>query len=866
MGDQVNLEEPFMNRVVILVLTLLTAMAVLCGCGGGGGNNPIVPPNPIVAGNLDLPNDPSGNLVVIAGSENSIPGEDASFDIELQPNCTQAVMAVDDGKLQAVAIVLDTSSQSTVLLNPRSTAEAIVLLTPMVAQETITGNTGVMEVIKSLPELSQLETAIAHNLETYGTAVNPDSPDQGFIDALSNTLNALFENEQFRNASAWNINPNSASMLEIRENTETPATNDFEAVNSAKRYVDIYDGSALVAGVGSLGLATMYQPSHCDFTLDITGRSQITLKAYGAGIHNIPTEGEDLSRLAFPAVRSLLFDMFIPVVRIAIGSAKIGNLESLNDLLDIIFNDPMFIASVLNKIASGDYPSVALQLASKATDILLDDLAQKGFNSILIRCFGEELAACPFTWLLLPVKLVAALTQVGDLILSITAFASCSAVETFYLEIEGVDSGQGWARTWGGTESDEGEAVAIDSLGNVFVTGYFSGSTDLDPGPDIAICNATDVDTTYLSKFDANGNLLWVRTFGGAGETDTESSVELAIDSGGNIYVAGEFSGTVNFDPGPGAGQRTSNGDLDIFLAKFDTNGYIQWVQTWGGSATYYYMLADKSEGVAVDGSGNIFVSGWFKDAVDFDPGVGEEIRYSNGESDGFVSKFDPNGNFIWVLTCGSPEGANIWDIACDNSGNAYVVVEKCGVSYEVLKISPLGSQQWVVDLESTCYYSISINDLNEVFVAGESTLANLSQSGVLQWELNWTTDFCVLESRDVHTDFYGNIYLTGYYSGIVDFDPGNGIFESANDNGAFLLKLDSIGDLLWVRTWISNSEYSYYNMGSGIAIYDSQCIYVTGIFEGDTDFSPGSESDPRSSNGNCDAFLVKMLSNGYWE
>jgi hypothetical protein len=101
----------------------------------------------------------------------------------------------------------------------------------------------------------------------------------------------------------------------------------------------------------------------------------------------------------------------------------------------------------------------------------------------------------------------------------------------------------------------------------------------------------------------------------------------------------------VDFDPGPGEDNHTSNGSpsWDAFLSKFDPNGNFVWARTWGGSDNWD---GDEGYGVAADGSGNAFVTGYFNETVDFDPGPGVDNHTSNGGWDVFLSKFPPDGNW----------------------------------------------------------------------------------------------------------------------------------------------------------------------------------------------------------------------------
>jgi hypothetical protein len=186
------------------------------------------------------------------------------------------------------------------------------------------------------------------------------------------------------------------------------------------------------------------------------------------------------------------------------------------------------------------------------------------------------------------------------------------------VEVSTQYAGNGWARTWGGSSDDWGYSVAVNGSGDEYVTGLFHGGV-------------------FLSKFDSSGTFVWARTWSG-------SSSGVAVDGSGNVYVTGIFSGTsVDFNPDPPpVDPHSSNGSWDVFLSRFDSSGTFVWARTWGGSDN------DTGYDVAADGSGNVYVTGWFQGtSVDFDPDpTAVDLHSSNGAYDAFLSKFMPDGSW----------------------------------------------------------------------------------------------------------------------------------------------------------------------------------------------------------------------------
>jgi len=393
-----------------------------------------------------------------------------------------------------------------------------------------------------------------------------------------------------------------------------------------------------------------------------------------------------------------------------------------------------------------------------------------------------------------------------------------------------------WARTWGGSDdNDEGYGVAVDGSGNVYVTGYFHGTVDFDPGSGVDNHTSNGQYDVFLSKFDPLGAFKWARTWGGSYE---DEGWGVAVDGSGNVYVTGWFSGTVDFDPGSGVDNHTSNGYFDVFLSKFDSSGAFKWARTWGGS------YDDEGRGVAVDGSGNVYVTGWFMGTVDFDPGSGVDNHTSYPGWDVFLSKFDSSGAFIWARTwagCGFYYTDWSLGVAVDGSGNVYVT----------------GAFEGTVDFDPGSgvdnHTSIGHTD---VF------LSKFDSSGEFEWARTWGGTHYNY-GYGVAVDGSGNVYVTGRFEGTVDFDPGSGV-DNHTSNGVwevFLTKFDSSGAFKWARTWGG----SYYDCGYGVAVDGSDSVYVTGYFEGTVDFDPGSGADNHTSNGDDDVFLSKFPPDGNW-
>jgi hypothetical protein len=389
-----------------------------------------------------------------------------------------------------------------------------------------------------------------------------------------------------------------------------------------------------------------------------------------------------------------------------------------------------------------------------------------------------------------------------------------------------------WARTWGGSDMDRGMGVAADGSGNVYITGDFWSIVDFDPGGGNPH-TSNGVNDVFLSKFDSSGNFKGAWTWGGS-SYDRGSGV--VADGSGYVYVTGDFVGTVEFDPS-GGDPHTSNGSYDVFLSKLDASGNFEWARTWGGS----HM--DLGNGVAVDGSGYVYITGHFMGTVDFDPGGGDP-HASNGERDVFLSKFDSSGNYEWARVWGGSGNDRGDGVAADGSGNVYIT----GYFNDIVDFDPGGGDPHIS------------NGKADVFLSEFDSSGNFK--GAWTWGGSGND-----QGKGVATDSSGNVYVTGNFWYTVDFDPGGGDPHTSNGgNDVFLSKFDSIGNFEWARVWGGSG----WDSGYGVATDGSGNVYATGDFMYTVDFAltdPPCNEDPdeHTSNGYQDTFLTKHLPNGCW-
>ncbi len=415
-----------------------------------------------------------------------------------------------------------------------------------------------------------------------------------------------------------------------------------------------------------------------------------------------------------------------------------------------------------------------------------------------------------------------------------------------------------WAKEIGRGGTDTGYSVTIDSSGNVYVTGYFSaynnGSgviVDFDPGDNTYNLTNAGGEDIFILKLDINGNFVWAKGMGGTGN---DRGYDIVVDSNSNVYTTGYFSDTVDFDPGSGAFSLTSAGMSDIFVSKLNSAGDFVWAKRMGGASTPLTAGFDAGYGIAADSNGNIYTTGLFDPEADFDPGIGVFSLTNNGGSDAFISKLDSNGNFVWAKGISGTSIDAGYDITLDTINNIYTTGYFWGnVDFDpgigvfnlggngnifVSKLDSNGDFIWAKGLgsEGTGYgRGITVDVNGNVYTAGDFTgsmvdfdpgpdtayltnidfyssifISKLDNNGNFVWAKGISGTYNDM-AEDLALDINGNIFTTGFFSGIADFDPGAGTNNLTSMGiDAFISKLE--GDPIVLSSVVTNTN----NSGSG--------------------------------------------------
>ena len=382
-----------------------------------------------------------------------------------------------------------------------------------------------------------------------------------------------------------------------------------------------------------------------------------------------------------------------------------------------------------------------------------------------------------------------------------------------------------WAGSIGGQTPDFGSVSATDPQGNIYITGYFRNTIDLDPGPGVANFMANGEEDLFIQKLSPSGNLLWAKTIGG---NWYDRVGKLFIDSLNNITVIGQFLGAVDFDPGNGTHiLNASTSGNRAFILKLDSAGNFLWANTIPG-----FSLT-----LSCDYAGNSYISGNFEFTQDFDPGPGIFNLTANGLYDFFIQKLDPQGNFLWAKSY--------------QSGNSISAVGgNKSLTGQNNEIYLSGIFTGTVDFDpGPGTFNLTSANQNDIFIT------KLTSSGNLVWAKCLSSTF-PNRVLNIAEDLHSNVILTGFFGDSLDFDPGPGMSLSTSNGfyDVFVLKLDPNGDYLWAKTLGSSQS----DIGNSIKTDHAGSIYVAGTFRDTADFNPGSGSHILPAEGKG-IFITKL-------
>ncbi|MES2619586.1 MAG: SBBP repeat-containing protein [Bacteroidota bacterium] len=337
-----------------------------------------------------------------------------------------------------------------------------------------------------------------------------------------------------------------------------------------------------------------------------------------------------------------------------------------------------------------------------------------------------------------------------------------------------------WAKGEGDIGDDVSNSVTMDENGNAYVTGNIAGRADFSG----TFYQGRGLYDVFIAKYDPQGNVVWVKTAGGTAD-DEGKSIRYSKNF---IYVTGYFKGSATF----ATTNLTSQGDADVFVAKYDLDGNLMWVRQASGAGKDYGSSID------VDLSGNVYVAGTYEDGLSL---ASTQLSTTNVYSESFFAKYDASGNLVWAKSTIGTAANLITGLAFDNHNSIFLTGYFSG------------------------NFKLNSGNLNSSSPSYDIFLAKVDENGNLQW-LNRAGSTYEDASQGVCSDKDGNPSIVGYFAGTAIFGTNSVTYHDYND--IFVAHYDALGNNLWVRA----GKGQKFDVGFAIASDDDGNVFAAGMFQ----------------------------------
>lgn len=452
-----------------------------------------------------------------------------------------------------------------------------------------------------------------------------------------------------------------------------------------------------------------------------------------------------------------------------------------------------------------------------------------------------------------------------------------------------------WAASFFGQDyiSDEGTSICFDEMGNVFLTGNFSGTVDFDPGSGTYNLTSNGSNDIFIIKLTASKEFVWAKRIGGS---NSDGGNSICFQELGFIYVTGFFYGSVDFDPGNASCILSAGSGPDVFLLKMNLFGDLIWAKNFGGN----YWQGENSNSIAVDNAGNVYITGWFNDTIDFDPSPGELFLSSHGNEDAFICKFNSGGDIQWARKFGGIQRDNGYSLTLDTNCNIYTtgffketadfdpsvdtfnLTSNGGFDVFICKLDSAGEFVWAQSMggpDDDWGYSIECDKGGNSVVTGKFRDTISFNAGASQYNLssNGEDDIFIAKidsggswswikgiggsqndgGSSISLDLSNSVYATGYFKGVVDFDTGINVSNcnSHGNNDVFVVKYSGEGEFDWAKCFGG----THAEIGKEVKVFYNDLIYLTGFFNQTVDFNPDTGVFELTSGSSSNTFLLKL-------
>lgn len=371
-----------------------------------------------------------------------------------------------------------------------------------------------------------------------------------------------------------------------------------------------------------------------------------------------------------------------------------------------------------------------------------------------------------------------------------------------------------WAFRLGGSGFDYAMSVKADASGNVYVLGYFTGTVDFDPGAGTVNLTASSPSNGFLAKYSSTGTLVWARAFTGTGQTNPQ---RMALDPSGNVVIAGVFIGTIDFDPGAATLNLTSSANHNLFFAKYNSSGNVIFAANVDATNSILYP------NLAVDGSGNLYVSALFSGTLDADPSAAVVSLSGPSAANLLLAKYSSTGTHLWSRAIVGAENGLLSNCLAVDASGVYVT----------------GAVTTSTDFGGTILGSLGSQDVFLAKYSTANTLLWVKGMGGTGYDMGGA----------LALDGTGAVYVGGQFSASGDFDPGAGTrtLTSAGNTDLFFGKYTSAGAYVWAYG-LGLPGYDYL---TGVLTDSAANFYINGLLSpGTVDFDLGPGTANLSSPG----------------
>jgi len=465
--------------------------------------------------------------------------------------------------------------------------------------------------------------------------------------------------------------------------------------------------------------------------------------------------------------------------------------------------------------------------------------------------------------------------------------------------------------SFGSSSNDYGKSIILDKDGNAYTTGSFHGTISLDAkgkGEKTSLGGIGDDTDIYLAKYDKYGEYIWGFSLGSIGY-DAPTSVKL---NGGYVYLSGYFGGRADFDPSEKEFILDAGIGRDGFVAKYDSDGRFLWAQKIGNLESIPFedndIRFEQVSALGFDESENVYATGYFDDELIFTDSDGKEssLMASKYSKNVFLAKYDKDGKLMKIISLAGGVKNEPRGIVVGVDG-----IYLAGVFNSKIALDSVNSKKFIYtngaqdiflakyDMDFNYLWGkkwggISDDNVNSFVLSKSGTMlasgsfgGSINFSGIKVKSSGDSDAFVIRVDNDgevvfakafggegkdgglfAETDSVDNIYLVGYFSDNVNFDPNKmredaelQSYSSGEATDAFIAKYNNTGGFVWVRSLGGDVSLSdEFQNYSGVAVDTLDYPVVIGSFAGEY----GSDDIKVSSRGGMDSIIIKYSPEGY--